>query len=332
MLGIRRREFITLVGGAAAWPLAARGQQPAMPVIGFLNPGYPSGTQWQRWRSTTFPQSLAALGFVEGRNVAFEYRWAQAQFDRLPVLAADLVRRGVNVIIAASPPAALAAKAATTTIPVVFIMGEDPIKEGVVASLSRPGGNVTGFSDFRNQLIAKRVQLLRETIPKATVVGLLVNPTNPNVGPDTKDTQDAAVAIGRELRIFNASNEAELETAFQAMAQSQIKSLVVGVDIFFRDYPQKLAALAARYEIPAIFEWRQFAVAGGLMSYGTDENEGPRLVADYTARILKGAKPGDLPVQRSTKFEFVINLKAAQALGVEFPPGLRAIADELIEQ
>jgi putative ABC transport system substrate-binding protein len=327
---MRRREFITLLGGAAAgWPLAARAQQLAIPLIGSLNTGFPTGTQLQRF--ATIRQHLARLGFVEGRNIAFEHRWAEAQFDRLPALAADLVRRQPSIIHAGSPAGALAAKAATTTIPIIFNMGEDPIKEGVVASLSRPGGNATGFSDFRNLLIGKRVHLLRETMPKATVIGLLVNPTNPNAGPDTKDTQDAVSAVGRELRVFNASNDRELETAFETIAQSQINALVVNVDIYFRNRPGAVAALAARHGIPTMYEWREFTAAGGLMSYGTDENEVLRGVADYTARILKGAKPGDLPVQQTTKFQFVINLKAARALGVEFPPGLLAIADEVIE-
>jgi putative tryptophan/tyrosine transport system substrate-binding protein len=326
---MKRRELIKLLGGAAAapsllWPLAARAQQPAMPVVGVLSLGLPEPPAGLR-------QGLAEAGYVEGRNLAIEFRGAQNQVDRLPAMAADLVRRRVNVIFAGSPPAARAAKAATPAVPIVFNMGEDPVNEGIVANLNRPGGNVTGFSDFANLLAGKRLGLLRDAVPKAAVLGLLVNPTNPNAGPDSKDAQAVADALGRELRVLAAGTEHDLEAAFAAMAQQRVGALMVGIDPFFRSRPGQLAALAAHYMVPAIYDRRDFATAGGLMSYGADNVETARQTGIYVGRILKGEKPGDLPVQRPTKFDFVINLKAANALGLDIPPGVFAIANEVIE-
>jgi putative ABC transport system substrate-binding protein len=321
---LKRREFITLLGGAVGWPLAAGAQQPAMPVVGFLSLGLPEAPAELR-------HGLAEAGYVEGRNLTIEFRGAQNEATRLPELAADLVRHRVAVIVAGSPPAARAAKAATATIPIVFSMGEDPVKEGIVANLNRPGGNVTGFTTFSNQLAGKRLGLLHDAVPQAAVLGLLVNPTNQNAGPDTKDAQAAADALGRELRVLTASTERDFETAFAAMIQQRVGALMVGIDPFFRTRPKQLVTLAARHAIPAIYEQRDFATAGGLMSYGTEPLESMRQISIYVGRILKGEKPGDLPVQQSTKFEFVINLKTAKALGLDIPPGVFAIANEVIE-
>jgi putative tryptophan/tyrosine transport system substrate-binding protein len=299
-----------------------------MPVVGYLQITSPEvGAS----SLAAFRKGLGETGYVENRNVAIDVRWAGNQFDMLPALAADLVRRQVAVIFANSPPAVLAAKAATATIPMVFTMGEDPVKEAVVASLNRPGGNVTGFTDFGNQLAGKRLELLREIVPKTAVFALLVNPTNPNAEPDSKDAQAAADTLGLELRVLPAVTERDIETAFDAMVQLRVGALFVNVDPFFSDRRAQIVALAARHAIPAIFERRNFPAAGGLMSYGTDSLEGNRQAGIYVGRILKGEKPDNLPVQQATKFIFSINLKTAKTLGLDIPPGVLAIADEVIE-
>jgi putative ABC transport system substrate-binding protein len=327
-LPLQRREFIAGLGGAAAWPIAAQAQRPAMPVIGFL--AFASANALVS-RDVAFRQGLKETGFVEGQNVTTEYRWAQNQFDRLPALAADLVRRQVSVIVANGSPSVLAAKAQTKTIPIVFAVGEDPVKEGLVASLNLPAGNITGFSFFSNQLFGKRLALLHEIVPKATAVALLVNPNNPNAAPDAKDGQAAADALGLQFHVLTASTVANLETAFAVIMQRQIGALLVGIDGLFNENREQLAALVARHGIPAIYDRRDFPAAGGLMSYGASNTDQYRQVGVYTGRILKGEKPADLPVQQATKFEFVINLKTAKALGLTVPPTLIARADEVIE-
>ena len=325
---IPRRSFITLLGGAVAWPMAAQAQRPAMPVIGFL--AFASADALVS-RDVAFRQGLKETGFVEGQNVTTEYRWAENQFDRLPALAADLVRRQVSVIVANGSPSVLAAKAQTKTIPIVFAVGEDPVKEGLVASLNLPAGNITGFSYFSNQLFGKRLALLHEIVPKATAVALLVNPNNPNAAPDAKDGQAAADALGLQFHVLTASTVANLETAFAVIMQRQIGALLVGIDGLFNENREQLATLVARHGIPTIYDRRDFPVAGGLMSYGASSTDQYRQVGVYTGRILKGEKPTDLPVQQATKFEFVINLKTAKALGLVIPPSMLAIADEVIE-
>jgi putative tryptophan/tyrosine transport system substrate-binding protein len=326
---MRRREFIAGLSGTAVWPQAARAQQPAVPVIGYLSPGS-QATAVDTVAS--FLRGLGEGGYVEGRNVAIEYRWAENRLERLPALAADLVQRRVAAIFTTGIPTAPTAKAATATIPIVFQTGEDPVKEGIVARLDRPGGNITGFSNFANVLFSKRLGLLHDIAPRAEVFAFLVNPNNPNADPDTKDVQAAAAAIDRRLEVLTAGNERELETAFAAMVQKQVGGLIVGVDpLFFGTRRALIAALAIRHAIPAIYNNRSFTAAGGLMSYGTNELAPYRQGGLYVARILKGEKPGDLPVQLPTKFEFVINLRTARALGLEISPQLTAIADEVIE-
>jgi putative tryptophan/tyrosine transport system substrate-binding protein len=325
---VNRRELITLLGGAVVtWPLAAHAQQPML-VIGFLDLGSPGGTAL---RVSGFLKGLREIGYIDGQNLAIEYRWAEGQFDRLPGLAADLVRRHAAAIFAGGPPSVRALRAETTSIPVVFAMGEDPVKEGVVVSLNRPIGNVTGVSYFSNVLFAKRLQLLHELVPTAAVLALLVNPKNPNAEPDAREAQAAADALGRQLQVLTASTDQDLETAFDAIVQRRIGGLIVGVDPVFVDRREKLPALAARNGVPVIFDRRDFPAAGGLMSYGTDIADAYRHCGSYVGRILKGEKPANLPVLQSTKFEFVINLKTAKALGITFPPGVLAIADEVIE-
>jgi putative ABC transport system substrate-binding protein len=328
---MRRREFITLIGSAAVvWPFTARAQQPAMPVIGFL--GSASADLYAN-ALRAFRQGLNETGYVEGRNVTIEYRWADSQNDRLPTLVADLVRRQVNVIASpGSTPAALAAKAATATIPVVFQIGTDPVAAGLVDSLARPGGNVTGVTTLNTELAPKRLELLRELIPTANIIALLVNPTSPFIAKNiSSDLQSAARTLGMQLHILNASTERDFDTVFATLVQLRASALVIAPDAMFISRSEQLGALTLRHGVPAITQFREFAAAGGLMSYGASFTDAARQVGVYTGRILKGEKPADLPVQQSTKIELTINMKTAKALGLTVPPALLARADELIE-
>jgi putative ABC transport system substrate-binding protein len=326
---IRRREFVMLLGGAAAWPLAARAQQPAMPVIGFLGS---DSFELSASRRRSFLRGLSETGYVEGRNLAVEYRWAEGQNDRLPALMADLVHRQMSAIFVNGVPGALAAKAATTTIPIVFIMSVNPVELGLVATLSRPGGNLTGSSNMNTELNPKRLELLHELIPTA-IIGLLVNPTNPNSESITRDMQAAARILGVQLYVLHASTERDFDTAFNSLVQLRVGGLVIGTDPFFALRTAQLAALAAKHAVPAIYENTAFATAGGLMGYGrlNINADMTRLAGNYTGRILKGEKPADLPVMQPTRFEFVINLKTAKALGLTIPETLLATADEVIQ-
>jgi len=325
---MKRREFITLLGGAAAWPLMARAQQSAMPVVGFVNAGSPDVVIVAGFR-----KGLNEAGYVESQNVTVEYHWLEGQFDRLPALMADLARRRVAVI--ATPNgnlAAIAAKAATTTIPIVFSVGEDPVKLGLVDSLARPGGNATGANIFNNEITAKRLGLLHELVPKASRIAVLVNPANTPVAETTlRDIPEAARALGLQTHILNASTSREIEAAFAALGREQADALFVAADGFFNSRPGRLATLAAHYRIPAAYSVREAVEAGGLMSYGVDRADGSRQVGVYTGQILKGAKPADLPVLQSSKFEFVINAQTARLLGIEVPNSLQLLADEVIE-
>jgi len=325
---VRRREFITLLGGAAvAWSLSARAQQPTIPVIGFLSNSSPDNSAS---RATAFRQGLNEASYVEGQSVAIEYRWVEGQYEQLTALAAELVQRRVAVIAADGINPAIAAKAATSTIPIVFVTGSDPVKHSLVASLNRPGGNVTGISVLTVGLVAKRLEVLCEVIPKVGTIGLLVNPTQATTELQLRAMQDAARSLGRQIVVLNASSDSDIDAAFAKLVQ-QAGGLVVGSDGFITGHAKQLAALAARHMIPAIVEWRAFAAAGGLMSYGPSEADAFRQAGVYTGRILKGEKPADLPVQQSTKVELVINLKTAKALGLTMPLPLLGRADEVIE-
>jgi putative tryptophan/tyrosine transport system substrate-binding protein len=326
---MKRRTFITLLGGAAAWPLAARAQQAAMPVIGFLASTSP--TAWAPYL-TAFKQGLREAGYIEGQNVTIEYRWAEGDYARLPALAADLVRRHVAVLVAVGgSSSAKAAKAASSTIPIVFTTGGDPVGLGLVASLNRPGGNVTGVALLVAEMESKRFGLLRDMVPTATLVAVLLNSRSPVSTTELNDVQEAARAVGQQIHILNASSEQELDAAFTSLAKLGVGALLVGSDPFFNSRRSYLVSLAARARVPAIYELREYVVAGGLMSYGTSLVNGYRQVGLYTGRILKGEKPQDLPVVQSTKFVFVINLKTAKALGLEVPLRLQELADEVIE-
>jgi putative ABC transport system substrate-binding protein len=326
---MRRRDFISAVGSAAiTWPLAARAQQPAMPVIGFLHSNSSVATTTQGTLAA-FQRGLSEAGYVEGRNVAIEYRWAAGRYDLLPALAADLVGRKVDLILAGGPPAARVAKNATSTIPIVFSVGTDPVADGLVASLARPGGNLTGVTLLATDTTAKRLELLSELVPKARAIALLVNPNSGTSWLD--DVQKAADAKGMQFHVLKAATESEIDTAFATIVQLHADALVVGDDPFFVAQDQQLVALAARHALPAAYQFRVFAADGGLISYGVSLTDAYREAGIYAGRILKGAKPADLPVQAPTKFELVINLKTAKALGLDVPPTLLAGADELIE-
>jgi putative ABC transport system substrate-binding protein len=327
---MKRRDFIALLGrAAAAWPLAARAQQPAVPVIGVLHTGSPGGTSEPLMRA--FRQGLSEAGYVEGQNLAIEYRWADGDYDRLSALAADLVGRKVDLIMANSPPSALAAKSATSTIPIIFRSGADPVGDGLIASLARPGGNLTGVSFFVDELTAKRLELLSELVPRAGVTALLMNPSNETAERVIRDVQEAARTKGLQLHVLKASSDSEIDTAFASLVQLHAGALVVGADPFLSSRREQLVALASRHAVPSIYAYREFADAGGLISYGPSLTLAFRLVGDYAGKVLKGAKPADLPVQQPTTFELVINLKTAKALGLTVPPTMLALADEVIE-
>jgi putative tryptophan/tyrosine transport system substrate-binding protein len=327
---MRRRSFITLLGGVAAWPLVARAQQPTMPVVAFIHPG---ASEVGARDVSAFRKGLQESGYVEGQNVTIEYQWLEGQYDRLPAFMADLVRRPVAVIaIAGSGPATRAAKAATATIPIVFGVAGDPVQLGLVASLAHPGGNATGVNFLAEEVAAKRLRLLHELVPKAARVAVLVNPANTAATENTlRDLHEAAQIIGLQIQVLKATTIGEIDNAFAMLARERADALFVGPDGFFSSRRVQFAILAARERIPAAYTQRGYVAAGGLMSYGTDQLDMARQVGVYTGRILKGAKPTDLPVQQSTNFEFVINIQTARALGIEVPPGVLSITDEVIE-
>jgi len=327
---MKRREFIAGLSAAAAWPLAARGQQPTMPVIGLLAPGtFDSGRSFV----TAFHRGLSEIGYVEGRNLAVEYRWAEDRLERLPALADDLVRHHVAaIVVAGNARGVLAAKEATNSIPIVFSIGTDPVETGLVASLNRPGGNLTGISVLNVEVIAKRLELLHELVPAATSIAFLVNPTNPILAEaETKELQGAARVIGVRLLVLNASNQSEFEEAFAMLVLERAAALLIGADSLFFTHPEPLVELATRHRVPVIYTRREAAAAGGLMSYGTDFADAYRQIGVYAGRILKGEKPADLPVQQVTKMQLIINLGTAKALGLTMPLALLGRADEVIE-
>ena len=327
---MRRRDVINGIAGLlTAWPIAARGQPVALPVVGFLGPG---SAESDAYRVTAFKQGLKEAGFVDGQNIKIEYRWAQNNYVALQNLATDLVHERVAVIATSGTPAALAAKAVTKSVPIVFETAADPVQIKLVASLSRPGGNVTGVTQAAEEAAPKRLELLHELLPEARVMALLVNPTAPVLAePQARDVRAAAQSMGLELRVLGASTESELEAAFAKLPELQARGLVIGGDAFFTSHSKELAALAMRHRVPAVYQWREFAAAGGLMSYDSNVTETHRLVGVYTARILKGDKPADLPVQQATNIELFINLKTAKALGISVPLPLSGRANELFE-
>jgi putative ABC transport system substrate-binding protein len=328
---MKRREFISLLGGAAAtWPLAARAQRPSLPVVGILF-GIAANAPITQNAIAALRQGLNGAGFTEGENVTIEYRWAENQYDRLPALATDLANRRVAVIVAIGAPAAAAAKSATTQVPIVFYMGEDPVNLGLVPSLNHPGGNVTGVAYLSSAVLEKRLELLHELVPQATVIATLINPKNPNAEISTKDAQKAASALGLQIHTVSAGSEVELETAFAALKPLQARALLIAPDGFFNAQADLLTRLAARHAMPASHEIGAFARLGGLISYGGSITEGQRQTGAYAGQILKGAKPADLPILQPTKFELVINLKTAKALGLDVPLQLQQRADEVVE-
>jgi len=325
---IRRRELITLLGGAAAWPLKARAEQPTIPVIGFLLTG---SADTSAFMVAAFREGLREAGYIEGQNVVFEGRWAGDRYDRFPELASELVQRKVALIVVSGGSAPLTAKAATTTIPILFVWGGDPVKMGLVASINQPGGNVSGVNILVNVLDGKRLGLMRELIPRGHAIGILLNPSNPNSSPALREMQEAAHALGQPIEVVNASSGSDFEVAFDVLAQRRVGGLVVAADGFFLSQRDQLIARAARHSLPAIYHQREFPQSGGLMSYGTNLADAFRQVATLAARTLKGEKPAEMPVIQPTKFELVINLKTAKALNLDIPPGVLAIADEVVE-
>jgi ABC-type uncharacterized transport system substrate-binding protein len=329
MSGLGRREFVALLGGAVAtWPVAARAQQSAMPVVGFLHPGTPAG---YAPIATALRQGLSEAGFVDGRNLAIEYRWGADHVERLPALAAELVARRVAVIIAGGGTAAVAAKAATATIPIVFSIGADPIELGLVASFNHRGGNVTGMFQFNNALLVKRLEMMRELVPGAALIGLLVDPSGAETQRRSASLLEAARAVGQRILVLSATNQEQFEEVFATAVRERIDGLLVGNAVVFTNGREHLVALAARYAVPASYEYREFVAAGGLFSYGASHTNEYRQVGVYAGRVLKGEKPADMPVTQTTKFELIVNLKTAEALGLELPPSLLARADEVIE-
>jgi ABC-type uncharacterized transport system substrate-binding protein len=326
---VKRRDFIALISGAMAWPLAARAPQPAMPVIGLLSAASPDA---DKFRIEALRRGLNEVGLMEGQNFAFEYRWVGGQYDRFPALLTDLVRRQVSVIVSlGGTPGALAAKAATKTIPIVFQVGIDPVAVGLVDSLNRPGGNITGVSQLLTATVPKQLQLLHEVVPSASAIAVLLNPTNPLYSEAVRDLQAAARTLGLQLHFLHGSTQADLDTVFGALPDLGVRALVIGPDLYFLSRRDQLIALAARQSLPAIYPWREGAISGGLMSYGSSQTDTYRQVGIYAGRILKGDKPADLPVQQSTKIELILNLKTAKTLGIDFPFTVLGRADEVIE-